>query len=461
MKRTLSLIMTLLLAVALIGCGQAEALTAAAAAVQPVQPAAEADPLAAPTSPDVAVTTAAESVVDVVVTGSAEGTVLAMAPNDMTVNLKNGDTINFMLNNIAETDAMVGDEVMIEYSGDLLNRPEAVTVTVTEKSPAQTLTGTVFQHDKESIFVQISSQQVFGFVLNKDTLVEGAADYVVVGDTVMLTYDGDLYDTPTAVRIIITEANKDRTDATAAPTDDPTNKTLDGVVKSVTGSKLTILTSRSKTYTFKIDSTTRITGKYALVAGARVTAYYDGYASKSPLAKAVNVYAPPDPNPTPTPTPYTKTANGYVDSFGGMYLSLTSGIGFDCAYATYNGNSNGNPGDQARVTYYVGSDGMNYATYITFTAIAPDPTPVPKPTEKPTSTVTGTVSSFGGMYLSLTNGMGFDCTYATYSGDGERLPGDEARVTYYVGDDGMKYATKIHFTFVPDPEPDPSEFEGD
>ncbi|MDD3920735.1 MAG: hypothetical protein PHO41_06175, partial [Eubacteriales bacterium] len=226
-------------------------------------------------------------------------------------------------------------------------------------------------------------------------------------------------------------------------------------------------TSRSKSYSFKISGDTRVTGKYDLAAGVRVTVYYDGYASKTPLAKAIYVYAPADPNPTPTSKPSTKTASGTVASFGGMYLSLTSGFGCDCAYATYSGNSNGGEGDSARVSYYVGSDGMNYATYITFTAVRPDPTPVPEPTAKPTRTSSGIVTSFGGMYLSLDNGMGFDCTYASYSGDGDRLPGDEARVTYYVGDDGMNYATQIRFTtvyqaapepeWVPDPEPEPEE----
>ena len=493
MRRILSIIIVPLLTVMLVGCAKADTMAAGEANVQtamaPVEqtqaetadaPAAvEAAPLSAAAVTAEAAASAAESgMPDVTINGSAEGTVLAIAPNDITVNMKNGNTINFMMNYLSETDAMVGDEVKIEYSGDILNRPEAVTVTVTEKSPAQTLTGTVFMHDQTSVYVEISSQQVFGFVCNKDTVINGAADYVVTGDAVTLTYDGDLYDTPTAAQITITEAVKDRSEKvqptkTATPATDATNKTLDGIVKSVSGTKLTMLTSRSKSYSFKINNDTRVTGNYQLAAGTRVTVYYDGYASKTPLAKAIYVYAPADPNPTPTSKPSTKTTTGYVDSFGGMYLSLTSGFGCDCAYATYSGNSDGRAGDSARVTYYVGSDGMNYATYITFTAVTPDPTPVPKPTAKPTSTASGIVTSFGGMYLSLDSGMGFDCTYASYSGDGDRLPGDEARVTYYVGDDGMNYATQIRFTTIyqaepdpepdwePDPEPDPSFFEED
>ena len=257
MKRIRSMIIVLILALALLGCEKAGTVamaegnvqtamapaeqTQAAAEAAPASAAVEAEPLFAAAITAEAAGAAIESgMPEVTVSGSAEGTVLAIAPNDITVNMENGNTINFMMNYIDQTEAMVGDEVKIEYSGDILNRPEAVTVTVTEKSPAQTLSGTVFMHDEISIYVEISSQQVFGFVLNKDTVVNGVADYVVTGDTVALTYDGDLYDTPTAKQITITEAVKDRSEkvqpAKAAKSDaDAINKTLDGIVKSVSG----------------------------------------------------------------------------------------------------------------------------------------------------------------------------------------------------------------------------------
>ena len=238
MRQMLSILLALLLAVTCIGCGKAGVTASGKAEVQtamsPGEQALEAVAPAATASASAAETAVPEGSV----TGSAEGTVLAIAPNDITINTKNGNTINFMMNYIAETDAMVGDEVKIEYSGDILHRPEAVTVTVTEKSPALTLTGTVFMHDQSSVYVEIGSQQVFGFVLNKDTVINGAVDYVVTGDAVTLTYDGDLYDMPTAVQITITEAVKNRNEKaqptkTAKPTADATNKTLDGIVKSV------------------------------------------------------------------------------------------------------------------------------------------------------------------------------------------------------------------------------------
>ena len=456
MKQTVTVLVALVLTAVLLGCGAVGKVAEGEAAL-PTAMAAANEPAAAQTTPVPAAAAtqapAAQGDAPAAVTGSVEGTVLAIADNDITVNLTNGNTINFMMSNIPATDAVIGDKVTIEYSGDVANRPEAVSITVTEKSPAQTLTGTVFMHDATSIFVVISSQQVFGFVLNQDTVITGAVDYVVVGDTVVLTYDGDLYDVPTAVQINVTEAVRDRTEKTAAPQEDPVDKTLDGYVTNVTAAKLTIRTSLNKTYSFKLGGSTRVTGPYTLTTGARVTVYYDGYATKTPLAKAVYVYAPANPNPTATPAPSTKTANGYVDSFGGMYLQLTSGIGFDCAYATYSGNSDGQPGDQARVSYYTGSDGMNYATYITFTAVTPAPTPIPEPTSVPTRSTIGFVTYFGGMYLSLDNGMGFDCAYASYSGDGARLPGDEAHVYYYVGSDGMNYATHIEFSTVYEADP--------
>ena len=389
------------------------------------------------------------------VAGSVEGTVLDVQANDIIINMANGNTIHFMMNYISETDAEVGDKVKIEYAGDVTDRPEAVTITITEKSPAMTLNGTVVLHDSASVFVQISSQEAFGFAIDKNTVITGEADHLITGDTVALTYSGDLHDQPVAVEIEITKAVKNRTET---KTEDTTNKTLDGAVTKVTGNRLTIRTGRKKTYSFQIASSTKITGKYTLETGARVTVTYDGYASKTPVAKSIRVIAPPDPNPTPTPKPSTRTTTGYVSSFGGMYLSLDNGMGFDCTYAKYSGNGDGEPGEQARVTYYVGDDGMNYATYVVFTKDMPGPTPAPS-----TRTTSGIVESFGGMYLSLDNGMGFDCTYAKYSGNGNREPGEQAKVTYYVADDGMNYATHITFTAViyttqepvPDPDPDP------
>lgn len=369
-------------------------------------------------------------------TGSLEGVVVDIEPNDIIINMDNGNTISFMLNYITLTEAVPGDRVKIEYAGDVTDRPEAITITVTQAASLQTINGKVIASDDKSVFVQISSSEAFGFTLNKSTKITGKATSVVKGDTVAMTYSGDLHDAPLALEINVTKAVKNRTEK---PEEVPVNKSLDGYVTRLSGSAMTIQTGKGKTYSFKITAYTNVNGDYSLEVGARVTVTYDGYASKKPAAKNIRVVAPPDPTPTPKP-PKVRTENGTVNSFYGIYLVLTSGSTFNCSGTSFGGDAYGDPGDLAKVTYYVGDDGVYYATKIVFNTPAPTP---PK-----TRTVTGEVSDFGGMYLSLTSGMGFDVTYASYGGNGDRVPGETAKVTYYVGDDGMNYATYIVFTAV-------------
>ena len=382
MKRIPFLLMALLMAVALVGCGKAETLTTAEAVVQPamapaeaaVEPAAEVAPLAVTAAPAEAAPTAESGAPGGTVTGSAEGTVLAIAPNDITINMKNGNTINFMMNYITETDAMVGDEVTIAYSGDILNRPEAVTITVTEKAQQdQEISGTVMSYDDTRVFIAISSGNVFGFTLDKDSTVTGKAKTLNEGDVVTVTYQGELDAIPYAKNVEITTVAKA---VKKSAEDKLKNKTLDGYVTALSDSKLTIHTNSGKNYSFKLTNDTKVTGNYSLEKGSKVRVTSDGYASKTPPAKIVKVLSPADPTP---PKPDHHTTSGVVDSFYGVFLTLTNGSAFNCTYASYGGNSDGEEGDKAKVTYYIGDDGVYYATKVVFTAqdLSPDPEPEP------------------------------------------------------------------------------------
>ncbi len=451
MKRTLKFGPLCALMLALVLClsacaAQPAVLTEASATVTEANALAAVANTPAPT-PVPSTTDATETVLPAAtITGTIEGTVVDVEANDIVINMANGNTISFMMNYITDTEAHTGDKVTIEYSGDVTDRPEAITITVTEAVLRQCISGEVLIHSKESVFVQITSQEIYGFVLTADTKVIGLADAIAMGDLVTVDYEGDLHGTPVATQIEITTAVKDRKE-TPVEVDNLSNKVLEGQVSRLSNKAVSIRSAKGKTYTFKRNNSTKVSGNYTLEVGARISVTYDGYAGKSPAAKSIYVIAPKDPTPTSTPT-RSKTASGTVTGFGGMYLQLSSGIGFDCAYATYGGNSSGNEGDSAKVTYYVGDDGMNYATRVIFNA--------PQPAPKPSKTTSGTVSSFGGMYLQLDNGIGFDCAYASISGNGSRVPGETAKVTYYVGDDGMNYATRIVFTAVEAPR---SEFE--
>lgn len=310
------------------------------------------------------------------VDGTVAGTVIHVEDNDIVVNMDNGNTVMFMLNYLHVTDAAVGDKVSVDYSGDVLDAPEAVTITITEKAqPDQQLSGTVMAFDDTRVFVTISSKNVFGFTLDKDTTITGASKTLASGDEVTVTYTGALDSVPYAKDVNITKVAK-----TAANDAKLQNKTLDGSVRSLSSSKITIHTNSGKNYTFKIDGTTQVTGDYSLETGCRVRVTYDGYAAKSPLAKIIKVLSPSDPTP---PSPSYHTTTGYVESFLGVFLSLDNGMIFDCSGASYGGNSDGEVADKAKVTYYTSDDGVNHATKVVFTAIDYDPVPAPDPEPDP------------------------------------------------------------------------------
>ena len=318
--------------------------------------------------------TPAQTMIPQKIDGTVAGTVVHVEENDIVINMDNGNTIMFMLNYLHVTDAAVGDKVSIEYCGDILDAPEAVTITVTEKAQQdQEISGTVMSYDDTRVFIAISSGNVFGFTLDKDSTVTGKAKTLNEGDVVTVTYQGELDAIPYAKNVEITTVAKA---VKKSAEDKLKNKTLDGYVTALSDSKLTIHTNSGKNYSFKLTNDTKVTGNYSLEKGSKVRVTYDGYASKTPPAKIVKVLSPADPTP---PKPDHHTTSGVVDSFYGVFLTLTNGSAFNCTYASYGGNSDGEEGDKAKVTYYIGDDGVYYATKVVFTAqdLSPDPEPEP------------------------------------------------------------------------------------
>ncbi len=319
------------------------------------------------------------------VKGTVTGTVVHVEDNDIVINMDNGNTIQFMLNYLHTTDAVIGDRVQIEYSGDIIDQPEAVSITVTKKAiDGLSISGTLMLHDATRIFVEISSQSVFGFTVSGDTTISGVAGALNDGDEVRVTYSGALDSIPHAINIEITKATEKKASADKK-TDNPTNKHLDGYVTALSGTRLTLHTNSGHSYSFKLVSSTDYTGMYTLEEGCKVRVTYDGYAGKGPNAKVVKVIAPPDPNP---PSPVYHTTSGIVENYYGVFLTLSNGEGFNVAGASFSGNSSGEPGDNARITYYCDDDGTMRAVSVVFTAqiyYAPGPVidPVPEPEPEP------------------------------------------------------------------------------
>ena len=293
------------------------------------------------------------------------GTVLSVSSNDIMIKMENGNVFNFIMDNITDTIAQVGDEVIIGYEGDILNYPQATSITVTKVYPVSTVSGKVLQHDATTLFIEISSTEALGFWITKDTLVTGLSDLIMVGDTVTVTYEGDLLEGATAKQVEITAMENTKRANDIKEPENTENKTLSGEVVQLTSKMIKIKTSSNHSYSFKIAKSTKINkSKGKLEVGCRVRVTYDGYASKSPNAKEIRVTKKYEPTPTKKPV-VEKTVSGTVESFGGMWLSLTNGYGFDVTYAKYAGNGKRVPGEKAKVTFYT-KGGINYATKVVF-----------------------------------------------------------------------------------------------
>ncbi|MDP3447610.1 MAG: hypothetical protein Q8S22_06070, partial [Eubacteriales bacterium] len=145
------------------------------------------------------------------------------------------------------------------------------------------------------------------------------------------------------------------------------NKTLDGRVTQLSSKTVFIHTNSGHNYKFQRVSSTEYLGKYPLEVGAKIKVTYDGYASKAPEAKIINVLAPPDPTP---PGPKTHKATGYIESMAGNMIEILGDDGRDYGFllgkVKISGDSDCGVGDRATVTYYLEHDGTMTATSIFF-----------------------------------------------------------------------------------------------
>lgn len=297
---------------------------------------------------------------------TVSGVVMAVAANSLIIRMDNGNTISFALSNITDASVHKGDTVLVAYEGDITSCPEVLAITVTQSNPTSTITGTVMTKIDTDLFVQITSSDVLRFKVTKDTVIIGQ-DNVVRDDVVEVTFEGDLIDDPEAIEIFVIKANPDRRDL------DPSllNKELTGVVTKLTSTKVTIITSKSNKYSFRITGNTFIDEKkYDLETDARIRVTYDGYASDTPNAKEIKVLAPSDPTPTVQPVKIKKITGIIVQRAGNsLVVDATDGVkySFLLGSVTIKGDLDAAVGDTATVKFYYDAvSGRPVATEITY-----------------------------------------------------------------------------------------------
>lgn len=314
--------------------------------------------------------------------GKVTGTVVDVQPNLITVQLENSNTLQFMLSSMHDSGTKAGDTVEITYSGNPLDAPEALTITILSSAPAATtVSGTVFRYTAQSVFVQTAGSNIFGFVIDQNTAFGGQSAKLKTGNAVTVTYTGELSNSPLATIIETTAVSSDP-EPTAKPVDpEPVNKSLKGLVTNLTTKRVTIYTDTGHTYTFQRDGSTTVTGDYMLEYGARIRVLYDGYASQSPFAKRIDVIAPPDPTP-PEPTPYvpaTHTITGTIVMTAGNGLAVDADDGGEYSFLLRAPSISGDMvvGYRINLTYQVEADGtMNVTRIVTTPPIVYEPGPV-------------------------------------------------------------------------------------
>ena len=380
MKKSVCILLTLLLVSALLsGCvtvmdpNLLPSGTAAAETAAPADPEAPAPAEAPAPEPTPAPTETPAPTAVPPTTRTVSGTVVSVDSNDLILNVGNGTTISFLLSHIADAGVRAGDEVMIEYEGDILSGPQVRSITITKAALSNIISGTVMTISGNQVFVQITSGEAFAFTVNSATEYAFAGDPVnppvAVGDSVSVSYSGNLMSNAVATEIQVNalapnrSSSSNRSSSGSSKDDsDQTNKHLTGYVVDMGSDFVKIRTDNNRTWTFRVNKHTQETGSYTLEVGSKIRVTYDGYASNSPAAKTIKVISPRPATPTPQPGTKHKTS-GWVTSWGGMYMTLDTGFGCDTTYATRSGS--GGVGSYVDITYY-NEGGMAYATKIVF-----------------------------------------------------------------------------------------------
>ncbi len=321
-----------------------------------------------------------------------QGTVLSVTPTDLMLGLGNGTVLTFKLNNLPAPGVNVGDEILVEYTGDVLSAPVATKIALAQPDAADKMTGTVLSVTGNVVFLQISTTTAFGFKYDAKTTYSFVGmptnPPVAAGDTVTVTFTGDPAASAYATNFEVKTFGAGRGTAPAAPApasgssssdadQSLIDKTLNGTVTELTSKKMTIRTSKGKSYTFKRVKSTQYTGKYKLETGATVKVRYDGYASKRPDAKEIKVTAAA-PKVTPTPKPKVITPEPAVElhTFTGEVIEWNSnkkelwmegGLFADCSNAKIYNREYAIPGMLCKITYYWDETrGKDIATKVTF-----------------------------------------------------------------------------------------------
>ena len=214
-------------------------------------------------------------------------------------------TVSFVRNgdSVIEGHLSVGDGVELVYTGDLNEYPFATRVIVTsEKTEPEkkTISGIVSEFTETSVLIAIDSAKSYRFTLDKNTTITGVAKHLRIGDSVNVTFEGDLGKTPTALNVNIVKE-----------TQEPI-RTVNGTIETVAKNYLVLNTGR-KTYIIQTDKNTKYTGDKPDKGYKSEITYTGNLSSK---AVATNVFCVKQ---TPEPTFHNVS---FMDGFGNTIITV-------------------------------------------------------------------------------------------------------------------------------------------
>ena len=206
------------------------------------------------------------------------GEVTELTGSTLTVNA-NSLTVEFSYDKKTsiEGELSKGDTVRVVYYGDISEDPYASEIVVEEEKAEAALhkiSGIVSEISGKSMLLSVDSADAFRFKVTNDTIIDGKADNVEVGDHVTVVYSGNLKKDPKLHRIEVTR------------TAEQDLMVIDGHIDKVTADKI-VLNTGVKSYTFKVTEGTQYSGSVAAEKGVKATITYKGKLKKKPVAVSV------------------------------------------------------------------------------------------------------------------------------------------------------------------------------
>lgn len=257
----------------------------------------------------------------------------------------------------------VGSTVTVDFSGSIATQLVAEEVTVESAAVVKSASGVIRSISGQQVVIETAQSVMISLFVSESTAIGGKANALAVGQSVNVIYSESIQfvtvvDIATSIEITATEQQKTvEVKVDEKKEEDTTNKKLTGTVTKLTDTKVTIKTSKGKTWSFRLNKYTAYSGKYEFEVGCTITVTYDGYASEIPAAKKIKI------TKGASHEPKTHKTTGFCTFFGGMAIGLDNGFEGDVLFAKQSGNGYRGEGTKCTITYYT-ENGCNYVTKI-------------------------------------------------------------------------------------------------